>query len=294
MQEEKAENQRKSYLLTGGAGFIGSHTAIELYTYLRLKHGNRSSWQIIILDNFSNAAMAVMTRIESILQKDFPEDSAPFFALEQADIQDAQALKAIFTKYASSKEPIDCIIHFAAKKAVGESVQFPLDYYENNVIGTLNLLRCMEAYNCRDFIFSSSATVYGCGVGVTEETKFSPDNPYGRTKVCVEFILKDFARARKNSRILTLRYFNPCGAHSSGLIGDAPSVYPNNLFPFIEQVAIGKRECLNIFGNDYNTPDGTGVRDYLHVVDLAKGHVACLPRLDAMTGFYFCLKKIEK
>jgi UDP-glucose 4-epimerase len=283
MQQEVV-TKKTTYLLTGGAGFIGSHTAIELYAHLRSKHGNRTSWQIIILDNFSNAAKAVVTRVESILQKDFPEDTAPFFALEQVDIQDSQALKALFSKYATRNEAIDCIIHFAAKKAVGESVQLPLDYYENNVIGTLNLLRCMEAYNCRDFIFSSSATVYGCGVGVTEESKFSPDNPYGRTKVCVEFILKDFARARKDTRILTLRYFNPCGAHSSGLIGDAPSVFPNNLFPFIEQVAIGKRECLNIFGNDYNTPDGTGVRDYLHVVDLAKGHVACLARLDVMSG----------
>ena len=244
-------------LVTGGAGFIGSHTCVELL---------EAGYDIIVLDNFSNSKPEALNRIKKITGRDFK-----FY---EADILDLDAMNRIF-----DENSIDAVIHFAGLKAVGESVQKPVEYYHNNITGTLMLIKAMRAHGCKRIVFSSSATVYGTENKVpyveTMPTHTST-NPYGYTKVMIEQILRDVFVADNDWSISLLRYFNPIGAHSSGLIGEDPNGIPNNLFPYIAQVAVGKREYLGVFGNDYDTPDGTGVRDYIHVVDLARGHLCAV------------------
>ena len=244
-------------LLTGGAGFIGSHTCVELVS---------AGHQPVIVDNFYNASPKVLDRLKTITGQDIP-----FY---EADVSDEKAMNAIF-----EKERFDAVIHFAGYKAVGESVSKPLEYYRNNLDTTLTLCECMRRYGVKRIVFSSSATVYG----LCDEVPFREDmrsmgctNPYGWTKYMIEQILKDVAFANPDWSVALLRYFNPIGAHESGLIGEDPVGIPNNLMPYITQVASGRLKQLSVFGNDYDTPDGTGVRDYIHVVDLAKGHVAAV------------------
>jgi len=251
----------KSYLrkvlVTGGAGYIGSHVCIELIN---------NGYFPIVVDNLSNGKLESLVRVEKITGV-----KPDFF---QLDINDKTALHQVFADYA-----IGCVMHFAGLKAVGESTQIPIKYYRNNVAGTLSLLEVMEEHSVFNFVFSSSATVYGDPVSVPIDESFplSATNPYGRSKLIVEDILRDMAKAPDNQwNFSILRYFNPAGAHESGLIGEDPKGIPNNLIPYIAQVAVGKRESLTVYGNDYPTPDGTGVRDYIHVVDLARGHVAAL------------------
>ena len=253
-------------LITGGAGYIGSHVAVEL-----LNKGE----EIIILDNFSNSKPEVLDRIKEITGKDFK-----FY---EVDMTDKKALDKVFFK-----QHIDSVIHFAGLKAVGESVEKPIEYYANNLISNLNLLELMKKYKCKKLVFSSSATVYGNPeqVPIKENASLSTTNPYGTTKLMMENILKDVAKADENFRIVILRYFNPIGAHESGLIGEDPEGVPNNLMPYITGVASGKLEVLNIFGNDYPTNDGTGVRDYIHVVDLAKGHLKALEKIELEKGLF--------
>lgn len=243
-------------LVTGGAGFIGSHTCAELLD---------AGYEIIVMDNFANSKPESLNRIKKITSKDFK-----FY---QTDMLDFDGMAKIF-----SENKVDAVIHFAGLKAVGESVSKPLEYYHNNIAGTLELLRAMRQYGCKKIVFSSSATVYGMNnpVPYKEDYPTSATNPYGYTKVMIEQILKDICHADKEWSAVLLRYFNPIGAHSSGLIGEDPNGIPNNLFPYIAQVATGKLPKLNVYGNDYPTPDGTGVRDYIHVVDLAKGHLCAL------------------
>lgn len=241
-------------LVTGGAGFIGSHTCVELLN---------AGYEVVILDNFSNSKPEALNRIKTITGKDFK-----FY---EADLLDLPAVEKVF-----EENKIDAVIHFAGLKAVGESVQMPVEYYHNNITGTLLLIQAMRKYNCKKIVFSSSATVYGVNNPApyveTMPTNTST-NPYGYTKVMIEQILKDVYVADNDWSIALLRYFNPIGAHKSGLLGEDPNGIPNNLFPYIAQVASGKLKCLGVFGNDYDTPDGTGVRDYIHVVDLATGHL---------------------
>jgi UDP-glucose 4-epimerase len=248
-------------LLTGGTGFIGSHTCVELMA---------AGATTVIVDNLANSSAAVIDRIEAIAGR------RPIFV--NADIRDRAALDRIFREHR-----VDAVIHFAGLKAVGESVANPLQYYENNVVGTLVLIEAMREHGVSRIVFSSSATVYGTAtqVPLTEDMPLGPINPYGRTKLMVEEILRDVAVADPAWRAMLLRYFNPVGAHESGAIGEDPAGTPNNLMPFVAQVAIGRRPRLSIYGGDYATPDGTGVRDYIHVVDLALGHVAALAKLDA-------------
>ena len=243
-------------LVTGGAGYIGSHTAVEL-----LNAGH----QVVIVDNLCNSSAKVLDRIEALAGKNF--------SFVQADVRDGAALDRIFAEYR-----IDGVIHFAGLKAVGESVAQPLRYFDNNVGSTLALLQAMDSANVRRIVFSSSATVYGDPdqVPINESSRLQVTNPYGRTKLICEDILRDLQQADPRWQVAILRYFNPVGAHISGTIGENPSGTPNNLMPFITQVAVGQREFLSIFGKDYPTPDGTGVRDYIHVVDLAQGHLAAL------------------
>ncbi len=246
-------------LVTGGAGYIGSHTCVELMS---------AGHTVVVYDNLYNAKPAAVERIKTISGQDFP------FIV--GDVLDEAKLDEVF-----SAHKIDAVIHFAGLKAVGESVQKPLEYYENNISGTLALLRAMRRAGCKKFIFSSSATVYGA----TNEPPFQEDlplstiNPYGATKLMVEDILRDLAFSDPEWSIALLRYFNPIGAHESGLLGEDPQGIPNNLLPYVMQVAVGKLPHVNIMGDDYPTPDGTGVRDYIHVVDLALGHVAALKHL---------------
>lgn len=243
-------------LLTGGAGYIGSHTAVEL-----LKAG----YEVIIVDDFSNSNPKVMERLKEITGKDIP--------LYRADVADKAALSEIF-----AKNEIETVIHFAGFKAVGESCRLPVKYYRNNIDSTLTLLEVMAEYGVHNIVFSSSATVYGVPktVPLTEDMDTGCTNPYGWTKLMIEQILRDSAVADKELSVVLLRYFNPIGAHESGRIGELPNGVPNNLMPYITQVAVGKLKQLSVFGNDYPTHDGTGVRDYIHVVDLAKGHVAAV------------------
>ena len=251
-------------LVTGGAGFIGSHTCVEL-----LNEGH----ELIVLDNLSNSKREVLKRIKELTKKDFK-----FYKI---DLLDPTGVKRIF-----SENTIDAVIHFAGLKAVGESVSKPLKYYHNNITGTLILCEVMKEYNVKKLVFSSSATVYGNPkrVPISEDFPLVTTNPYGSTKLMIERILKDLYMADPQWNICLLRYFNPIGAHESGRIGEDPNGIPNNLLPFITQVAIGKREKLSIYGNDYNTHDGTGVRDYIHVVDLAKGHIKALDQLIEGSG----------
>ena len=254
-----------SILVTGGVGFIGSHTVVEL---------QNAGYDVVVLDNLCNANPKVLDRIEAITGK-----KVPFY---QADIRDREALNEIF-----DKESIDSVIHFAGLKAVGESVQKPLEYYDNNISGTLVLVDVMRQHGCKNIIFSSSATVYGdpAFVPITEECpKGVCTNPYGWTKSMLEQILSDIQKADNEWNVVLLRYFNPIGAHKSGTIGENPNGIPNNLMPYITQVAVGKREELGVFGDDYDTPDGTGVRDYIHVVDLALGHVKALKKIEEKAG----------
>ena len=247
-------------LVTGGAGYIGSHTCIQL-----LEAGH----EIVVVDNFYNSKYEAVRRIRELSGKDFP-----FY---EADVCDSEAVEKIF-----SENKIDAIIHFAGLKAVGESVRIPLRYYDNNRTSTLVLLKAMEKHGVKNFVFSSSATVYGnpASVPITEDFPLSTTNPYGTTKLMIEQILKDIAHADPDFNPIILRYFNPVGAHRSGRIGEDPNGIPNNLVPYITQVAIGKLDHLNVFGGDYPTPDGTGVRDYIHVEDLAAGHVAALKKFE--------------
>ena len=251
-------------LITGGAGYIGSHTMVEL-----LEAGK----ELVVVDNFLNSKPLALERVKKITGKDFK-----FF---EVDLLDRDALEKVIRE-----NDIDSCIHFAGLKAVGESCQKPLWYYYNNVTGTLNLCELLQKYNAKRIVFSSSATVYGKpeSVPITEDFPLSTTNPYGETKLMIERILGDMAAADKEWSVSILRYFNPIGAHSSGLIGEDPQGIPNNLLPYITQVAAGRRECLSIFGNDYNTPDGTGVRDYIHVVDLARAHLKALERAEKVTG----------
>lgn len=251
-------------LVTGGAGYIGSHTIVEL-----LNSGNN----VIVVDNLSNSKEESLKRVKEITGKDF--------LFYKADLCDKQELRYIF-----SNNTIDAVIHFAGLKAVGESVQRPLEYYNNNINGTLCLCEVMREYNVKKIVFSSSATVYGDPhkVPITEDFPLSATNPYGKTKLFIEEILKDLYVSDNSWDIILLRYFNPVGAHSSGKIGEDPNDIPNNLVPYISQVAIEKLESLSVFGNDYPTPDGTGVRDYIHVVDLAIGHVRAIDKIESKTG----------
>ena len=253
-----------SILVTGGTGFIGSHTVIEL-----LKKGE----EIVIVDNFVNSKPEMVDKIKEISGKEFK-----FY---EVDILDKEKLEKVF-----KENKIDSVIHFAALKAVGESVQKPIEYYHNNITGTLVLLDVMKKYECKKIVFSSSATVYGSPktVPIKEDFPLSTTNPYGSTKLMIEQILKDVYIADNEFSVILLRYFNPIGAHESGLIGENPNGIPNNLMPYINQVAIGKLDHLNVFGNDYPTPDGTGVRDYIHVVDLAIGHVKAIDKLKTLKG----------
>ena len=252
-------------LLTGGAGFIGSHTIVEL---------DNAGYEVVVVDNFVNSKKESLERVAQIIGK-----QVPYY---KADIRDREALEAVF-----SEHQFDAVIHFAGLKAVGESVAKPLEYYENNMSGTFVLLDVMRTHGCKNIIFSSSATVYGdpAIIPITEECpKGQCTNPYGQTKSMLEEVLKDVQRADTEWNVVLLRYFNPIGAHASGLIGENPNGIPNNLMPYITQTAIGIRKELGVFGNDYDTPDGTGVRDYIHVVDLALGHVAALKAIERKCG----------
>ncbi|MBR3436942.1 MAG: UDP-glucose 4-epimerase GalE [Lachnospiraceae bacterium] len=254
-----------SILVTGGAGYIGSHTVVEL---------ENAGYDVVICDNLSNANEKVIGRIEALTGK-----KVPFY---KTDIRDREGLEQIF-----EKEQIDACIHFAGLKAVGESVAKPWEYYENNISGTLILVDVMRRHGVKNIIFSSSATVYGnpSEIPITEECpKGTCTNPYGWTKSMLEQILTDIQKADPEWNVVLLRYFNPIGAHKSGTIGEDPKGIPNNLMPYITQVAVGKRDHLNVFGDDYPTHDGTGVRDYIHVVDLALGHVAALKKIEENAG----------
>ena len=252
----------KQILVTGGAGYIGSHTVVQLI---------EAGFMPIVYDNFSNASMESIRRVEKITDT--------MVTVVEGDIRDREALRRVFEEYS-----IDSVIHFAGLKAVGESVQQPLRYYDNNVNGTVVLCEVMADAGCRQIVFSSSATVYGDPetVPIREDFPLSATNPYGRSKLMIEEILRDLYVSDRSWQIILLRYFNPVGAHPSGLIGEDPSGIPNNLMPYITQTAVGQLSCLSVFGNDYDTPDGTGVRDYIHVVDLAEGHLKALEKLGSL------------
>lgn len=256
-------------LVSGGAGYIGSHTCIELVN---------AGFEIIVADNLINSSEEALHRVEKIIGKPIP--------FENADLCDAAACDAVFAKYPQ----IDSVIHFAALKAVGESVSKPLEYYANNLVSLLNVVASMRKFGVKNLVFSSSATVYGdpATVPITEDFPLSYTNPYGATKVMIEGILTDICKADSTLNVALLRYFNPIGAHESGLIGEDPNGIPNNLVPYIAKVAVGKLKEVHVFGNDYNTADGTGVRDYIHVVDLALGHVAALKKLATGCGLFIC------
>ena len=258
----------KTTLVTGGAGYIGSHTLIELIN---------NNFEVVVIDNLANSSRESLRRVEQITGHEIP--------FIEADVRDQSALDDIFTTY-----DIDSVIHFAGLKAVGESVAKPLEYYDNNLVSTMTLLEAMREHNVKQLVFSSSATVYGSpselplretstvGVGLT--------NPYGKTKYMIEQIIQDYCAADPAFEATILRYFNPIGAHQSGQIGEDPNGIPNNLLPYVAQVAVGKLQSVGVFGDDYDTPDGTGVRDYIHVVDLARGHVAALQHMKAGTNVY--------
>ncbi len=251
-------------LVTGGAGYIGSHTCLEL-----LEAGH----EVIIVDNLVNSQKESLRRVEELTNK-----SVKFY---KVDLREIEQLRAVF-----GNNKIEAVIHFAGLKAVGESVSMPLRYYENNISGTLKLCKVMAEHNVKNIVFSSSATVYGdpASVPITEDFPLSATNPYGNSKLFIEYILRDLHTSDAAWNVILLRYFNPVGAHKSGRIGESPNEIPNNLMPYISQVAVGKLEKLSVFGDDYPTPDGTGVRDYIHVVDLALGHIKALEKLAANPG----------
>lgn len=252
-------------LVTGGAGYIGSHTCVELLM---------AGYEVVVVDNLCNSREESIKRIKKITGKDLK--------FHKADLLDKKALNLIFGSY-----DVDAVIHFAGLKAVGESVKIPVKYYHNNVTGTLVLCEIMESYGVRKLVFSSSATVYGDPkeLPIKEDSPLSPTNPYGRSKLMIEEILQDLYYADNRWNIVNLRYFNPVGAHASGLIGENPNDIPNNLLPVISQVAVGRLNELSVYGSDYPTNDGTGVRDYIHVVDLASGHIESLKKLAENSGF---------
>ena len=257
-------------LVSGGAGYIGSHTCVELLA---------AGYDIVVADNYYSSCPEALARVKKIAGKDF--------RFVEADMTDKDAVEKIFAE----NEDIDCVIQFAAYKAVGESVSKPIEYYSNNLACTLNILDVMRRHNCHNIIFSSSATVYGDPASVPIREDFpvgGTTNPYGTTKVFTERILTDCCHADPELNVALLRYFNPIGAHPSGLIGEDPNGIPNNLVPYIAKVAVGKLEKVHVFGNDYPTPDGTGVRDYIHVVDLARGHVAAIKKLEQKPGLFIC------
>ncbi|MEX2456030.1 MAG: UDP-glucose 4-epimerase GalE [Balneolaceae bacterium] len=251
-------------LVTGGTGFIGSHTTLELVN---------AGFDVVVMDNLSNSKLEALKRVESLTSSKIP--------FREVDLLDIEGLRKLFDEF-----DIDSVIHFAGLKAVGESVEKPLMYYQNNVIGTINLCQVMEEYDVKDMVFSSSATVYGnpSESPLVEESSISATNPYGQTKLTIEYILRDLHQSDEKWNIALLRYFNPVGAHKSGEIGEDPSGVPNNLMPYVTQVAVGKLKELTVFGGDYPTEDGTGVRDYIHVVDLAIGHIKALEKLDKNPG----------
>jgi len=251
-------------LVTGGAGYIGSHTCVEVLA---------AGHDAVVIDNLQNSASEAVERVSHLAGRPL--------AFVHADIRDDDALDRVFAQH-----PISAVLHFAGLKAVGESVAKPVEYYDNNVVGSLRLLQAMSRHDVRQIVFSSSATVYGQPreIPIREDAPFNPASPYGHTKVMIEQILRDVAEAQPSWRVAILRYFNPVGAHESGLIGEDPRGIPNNLMPYISQVAVGKQEFLSVWGSDYETLDGTGVRDYIHVVDLAKGHVAALNKLQEASG----------
>ncbi len=254
-----------SILVAGGAGYIGSHTCVELL---------EAGYDVVVVDNLYNANPEALKRVEKITGK-----TVTFY---EADVLDKEALNKVFDAH-----QIEAVIHFAGYKAVGESVQKPIEYYHNNMTGTLILCDVMRAHGVKNIVFSSSATVYGdpAQIPITENCpKGQPTNPYGWTKSMLEQVLTDIHTSDPEWNVILLRYFNPIGAHKSGLIGEDPKGIPNNLLPYVAQVAVGKRPCLGVFGNDYNTPDGTGVRDYIHVVDLAAGHVKAIEKLRQNPG----------
>ena len=258
--------ERKTVLVTGGAGYIGSHTVLELLS---------AGWPVVVLDNLCNASPESLRRVERITGQAAP--------LVRGDVRDADLVADLLARHR-----IGAALHFAGLKAVGESVARPLHYYSNNVTGTEVLLRCMDAAGVRRFVFSSSATVYGDpeSVPIREGDRIGPTNPYGHSKRMVEQILADLANSDPSWSIGILRYFNPVGAHASGLIGEDPTGVPNNLLPFVAQVAVGRRDHLGVFGSDWPTRDGTGIRDYIHVVDLARGHLAALERVMSHPGAF--------
>ena len=251
-------------LVTGGAGYIGSHTCVQLL---------EAGYDIVVLDNLSNSKLEAVSRISSI--------SGKSFKFIKGDILDSELLDEVFCSHS-----IDSVIHFAGLKAVGESVALPLLYYHNNISGSIALFEAMQRHNVKNIVFSSSATVYGMTdkMPINEDAALSPINPYGRTKLMIEEILRDVHTSDNSWNIILLRYFNPVGAHPSGQIGEDPNGIPNNLMPYISQVAVGKLKELNVFGNDYPTPDGTGIRDYIHVMDLADGHLKALEKLKDTPG----------
>ena len=254
----------QNILVTGGAGYIGSHTCVELLA---------AGHNLVVIDNFSNSKPAVLGRVEQISGRPIP--------FMEVDIRDRGVLREVFRQHA-----IDAVIHFAGLKAVGESVSQPLRYYDNNISGSVALFEVMAESSVKTLVFSSSATVYGDphSVPIREDFPLSATNPYGRSKLILEDILRDLSRSDESWKIALLRYFNPVGAHESGIIGEDPNGVPNNLMPYIAQVAVGKLPQLSVFGDDYPTPDGTGVRDYIHVVDLARGHLAALEALSGKPG----------
>ena len=258
-----------SILVSGGAGYIGSHTCVEL-----LQAGRR----IVVADNLTNASREALRRAERITGQPIP--------FVQADLCSQAAVEKLFRAYPE----IDTVMHFAALKAVGESVQKPLEYYTNNLLCTLTLLHAMRDHGVKNLVFSSSATVYGKAeqMPLREDAPLSATNPYGQTKLMIEQMLRDCCRADPSLNVALLRYFNPIGAHPSGLMGEDPNGVPNNLVPYLSKVAAGQLEKLSVYGGDYPTPDGTGVRDYIHVVDLARGHVAALKKLEAGCGLFIC------
>ena len=255
-------NKSSTILVTGGAGYIGSHTVVLLI---------EAGYNVFIFDNFSNASKESIKRVEKIVGKSIP--------VVEGDIRNREDLKKVFENHT-----IDSVIHFAGLKAVGESVEKPLKYYDNNVTGTVTLCEVMSEYGCKSIVFSSSATVYGDPhtTPIKEDFPLSATNPYGRSKLFIEEILRDLYISDNTWKVILLRYFNPVGAHSSGTIGEDPNGIPNNLMPYITQTAVGKLSCLGVFGDDYDTHDGTGVRDYIHVVDLANGHVKAIEKIDGI------------
>lgn len=257
-------------LVTGGAGYIGSHTCIELI---------KAGYDIVAVDNFANSCMEAIHRTRKLCGVEFP--------FEKVDLTNYEATDALFDQY-----QIDAVIHFAGLKAVGESCKIPVEYYQNNLNSTLSLLSAMKKHEVKNFIFSSSATVYGAEAPVPYNEKTpvsrSASSPYGNTKLMSEYILKDTVKAVPGFNAVLLRYFNPVGAHESGEIGEDPTGIPNNLMPYVAKVAVGKLDMIHIFGNDYDTPDGTCLRDYIHVVDLAKGHVAALKKIEENCGLFIC------